>query len=90
MPSHDTYLIVPLTNYSNTARPTVIAYNRSSFQFGKTLVNPFCLFYILCFYMLDVCCFSFLFSLHVSDSSAFTFCGVLVYVTLYCVAALLA
>ena len=45
---------------------------------------------IFCFYMLDVCCFSFLFSLYVSDSSVFTFCGVLVDVTLYCVAALLA
>jgi len=49
-----------------------------------------CLFYVFCFYTLDVCCFSFLFSLYVSDSSVFTFCGVLVYVTLYCVAALLA
>ena len=39
--------------------------------------------------MLDVFCFSFLF-IYVSDSSVFTFCGVLVYVTLYCVAALLA
>ena len=32
----------------------------------------------------------FLFSLYICDFSVFTFCGVLVYVTLYCVAALLA